>query len=135
MQGRHPLQTSDALGAASAQLGAQALAFVVILNKQLGLSFGKIATLLRQQYALTVTRSGLVHAVHRAARVAQPTYASLCTQIRGSPVVTPDETGWKVAGHLHWLWTATTPTTTVYAIPQDAAIPKRPRSSVRTSAA
>ena len=116
VQGRHPLQTSDALGAASAQLGAQAIAFAVILNKQLGLSFGKIATLFRQQYRLTVTRSGLVHAVHRAARHAQPAYAALCQQVRGSPVVTPDETGWKVAGHLHWLWTATTPTTTVYAI-------------------
>jgi transposase len=116
VQGRHPLQTSDALGAASAQLGAQAIALAVILNKQLGLSFGKIATLFRQQYRLTVTRSGLVHAVHRAARQAQPTYAALCQQVRGSPVVTPDETGWKVGGHLHWLWTATTPTTTVYAI-------------------
>ena len=116
VQGRHPLQTSDAIGAASAQLGAHAIAFAVILNKQLGLSFGKIATLFRQQYRLTVTRSGLVHAVHRAARQAQPTYAALCQQVRGSPVVTPDETGWKVAGHLHWLWTATTPTTTVYAI-------------------
>lgn len=116
VQGRHPLQTSDALGAASAQLGAQAIALAVILNKQLGLSFGKVATLFRQQYRLTVTRSGLVHAVHRAARQAQPTYAALCQQVRGSPVVTPDETGWKVGGHLHWLWTATTPTTTVYAI-------------------
>ena len=48
VQGRHPLQTSDALGAASAQLGAQVVAFAVILNKQLGLSFGKIATLLQQ---------------------------------------------------------------------------------------
>ncbi|MGQ0735978.1 MAG: IS66 family transposase, partial [Acidobacteriota bacterium] len=27
-----------------------------------------------------------------------------------------DETGWKVAGTLHWLWTFATPTTTVYAI-------------------
>ncbi len=116
VQGRHPLQTSDALGAASAQLGAQAIALAVILNKQLGLSFGKIATLFRQQYRLTVTRSGLAHAVHRAARQAQPTYAALCQQLRGSPVVTPDETGWKVGGHLQWLWTATTPTTTVYAI-------------------
>lgn len=116
VQGRHPWQTSDAIGAARAQLGAQVIALAVILNKQLGLSFGKIATLFRQQYRLTVTRSGLVHAVHRAARQAQPTYAALCQQIRGSPVVTPDETGWKVAGHLHWLWAATTPTTTVYAI-------------------
>lgn len=116
VQGRHPRQTSEALGAASVHLGAQAVAFAVILNKQLGLSFGKIATLLRQQYGLTVSRGGLVHAVHRAARQARPTYTALRAHIRGSPVVTPDETGWKVAGHLHWLWATTTPTTTVYAI-------------------
>ena len=48
VQGRHPLQTSDALGAAAAQLGAHLIALVVVLNKQLGLSFGKIATLLQQ---------------------------------------------------------------------------------------
>jgi transposase len=124
VQGRHPLQTSNALGAARAQLGAQAVAFAVILNKQLGLSFGKTATLFRQQYRLTVTRSGLVHAVHRAARQAHPTYTALCEQIRGSPVVTSDETGWNVAGHLQWLWAATTPTTTVYAIQPGRGYPE-----------
>ena len=98
VQGRHPLQTSDALGAAAAQLGAQVIALVVVLNKQLGLSFGKIATLLQQLYGLTVTRSGLVHAVHRAARRARPTYDALCARVRGSPMVSPDETGWKVGG-------------------------------------
>jgi hypothetical protein len=41
VQGRHPLQTSDALGAA-VQLGPQAVALAVILNKQCGLSFGRI---------------------------------------------------------------------------------------------
>lgn len=116
LQGRHPLQTSDALGAAAAQLGPQAVALAVVLNKQLGLSFGKIATLLRQHAGLTVTRSGLVHAVHRAARRAHPTYAMLQATVRGSPVVAPDETGWKVGGQLQWLWGFATPETTVYAI-------------------
>lgn len=116
VQGRHALQTSDALGAAAAQLGPQAVAFAVILNKQLGLSYGKIATLFQQQYRLTVTRGGLVQAVHRAARHAQPTYAALCTTVRGSPMVSPDETGWKVGGHLQWLWAFATPDTTVYRI-------------------
>jgi transposase len=116
VQGRHPWQTSDALGAAAAQLGPQAVAFAVILNKQLGLSYGKIAALFQQQYRLTVTRGGLVHAVHRAARHAQPTYAALCTTVRGSPMVSPDETGWKVGGHLQWLWAFATPDTTVYRI-------------------
>lgn len=116
VQGRHPLQTSDALGAAAVQLGPQAVALAVILNKQLGLSFGKIGQLLRDRFGLTVTRGGLVHAVHRAARQAQPTYEALCATVRGSPVVTPDETGWKVGGHHHWLWAFATTNTTVYAI-------------------
>jgi transposase len=116
VQGRHPRQTSDALGAAAVQLGPQAVALAVILNKQLGLSFGKIVVLLRDRFGLTVTRGGLVHAVHRAARQAQPTYEALCTTVRGSPVVTPDETGWKVGGHNQWLWAFATPDTTVYAI-------------------
>lgn len=116
VQGRHPLQTSDALGAAAVQLGPQAVALAVILNKQSGLSFGRIAHLLRDRFGLTVTRGGLVHAVHRAARQAQPTYAALCATVRGSPVVTPDETGWKVGGHPYWLWAFATPDTTTYAI-------------------
>lgn len=116
VQGRHPLQTSDALGAAAVQLGPQAVALAVILNKQCGLSFGRIATLLRERFGLTVTRGGLVHAVHRAARQAQPTYDALCAQVRGSPVVTPDETGWKVGGHPYWLWAFATADTTTYVI-------------------
>ncbi|MGH8518508.1 MAG: IS66 family transposase [Panacagrimonas sp.] len=116
VQGRHALQTSDALGAAAVQLGPQAVALAVILNKQCGLSFGRIGQLLRDRFGLRVTRGGLVHAVHRAARHAQPTYEALCAQVRGSPVVTPDETGWKVGGHPYWLWAFATPTTTTYAI-------------------
>ena len=116
VQGRHPLQTSDALGAAAVQLGPQAVALAVILNKQCGLSFGRIAHLLRDRFGLTVTRGGLVHAVHRAARQAQPTYEALCATVRGSPVVSPDETGWKVGGHPYWLWAFATPDTTTYAI-------------------
>jgi len=116
VQGRHPLQTSDALGAAAAQLGPAAVTLAVVLNKQLGLPLGKIATLFRERFGLTVTASGLVHAMRRAAHRAEPTYAALCATIRGSPVVTADETGWKVNARLHWLWAYTTPDTTIYAI-------------------
>jgi transposase len=116
VQSRHPLQTSIALGAAAAQLGPEAVVLAVVLNKQLGLSLGKITTLLRERFGLTVTAGGLVHALRRAARQAEPTYQTLCETIRGSPVVTPDETGWKVGGHLRWLWGFATRDTTVYAI-------------------
>lgn len=116
VQGRHPGQTSDALGAAAVQLGPQAVALTVLLNKRCGLSYGKIAALLRDRFGLRVTCGGLVQAVHRAARTARPTYDHLATTVRGSPMVTADETSWRVDADLQWLWAFVTPETTVYAI-------------------
>src|SRR5215472_8500159 len=40
VQGRHRLQTSDAVGVGKVQLGAEALTLAAILNKQMGLSLG-----------------------------------------------------------------------------------------------
>jgi transposase len=128
VQGRHPLQTSDALGAARSHLGPQAVALIVLLNKYLGLSHGKIATLLREWFDLGLRPSAVTLALHRAARQAAPTYDALRAAIRASPVVSPDETSWKVAGHLQWLWAFATPSVILYAIqagrgfPQAAAI-------------
>jgi transposase len=116
VQGQHPLQNSSAVGAAAVHLGPQALALAVVLHKLYGVPLGKVATLFRDVFGLTITRGGLVHIVQRAARRAQPSYEALCAQVRGSPVVTADETGWKVDRVLHWLWAFVTPETTVYAI-------------------
>jgi transposase len=116
VQGRHPLQTSDALGAAAVQLGPHAAALVVVLHKGLGLPLAHVVTLLRDQFGLRVTRGALVHVCARVAARAAPTYDALCAQVRHSPVVSPDETGWKVAATLHWLWAFATRDTTVYAI-------------------
>ena len=116
VQGRHPFQTSDALGAAAVQVGPHAIALAVSLNKQFGMSFGKIAAVFRTRFGLHVTPSALVRALHRAAARGQPTYAALCETVRTSAVVVPDETGWKLAGLLHWLWVFATATTTVYRI-------------------
>ena len=59
---------------------------------------------------------GLARLLHRAARDATPAYQELCEQVRNAPVVTPDETGWRVGGGRHWLWAYATADTTVYAI-------------------
>jgi transposase len=110
------LQTSDALGAAAAQLGPRAVATAAVLHKQFGLPLGKVATFYQQHFGLTITAGGLVHALHRAARQATPTYAALLDTVRQSPMVVPDETGWRVGAQLQWLWVCATPRTTVYAI-------------------
>jgi len=116
VQGRHPLQTSDALGAAAVQIGPAALATAAVLNKQFALSFGKIATFFAERFGLCLVPSTIVRALHRAATKALPTYAALVQTVRSSPMVVMDETGWRVHAELQWLWAAVTPTTTVYAI-------------------
>ena len=116
VQGRHVLQTSDALGAAGVQLGPGVVALVVELHTELGVPLAKVAHLLRTTFGLQVTPGGLAHVLHRAARAAAPAYTDLCEQVRNAPVVTPDETGWRVGGVRHWLWAFVTPDTTVYAI-------------------
>ena len=116
VQGRHALQTSDALGAAGAQLGPGVVALVVELHTEMGVPLAKVAHVLRTTFGLPVTPGGLAHLLHRTARDAAPTYTALCEQVRNSPVVTPDETGWRVGAISHWLWAFVTPETTVYAI-------------------
>ena len=116
VRGRHVLQTSNALGAAGVQLGPAVVALVVELHTEMGVPLAKVAHLLRTTFGLQVTPGGLAQVLHRAARAAGPAYTELCEQVRNAPVVTPDETGWRVGGVRHWLWVFTTPDTTVYAI-------------------
>ena len=52
VQGRHPLQTSDALGAAAAQLGPNIAALVVELHTELGMPLEKVTRVLRNEFGL-----------------------------------------------------------------------------------
>jgi transposase len=116
VQGRHPLQTSDALGAAAAQLGPDAQAAVVELNKQGGMAHGKISRVFSSLFGIRLTRGGSTHVVLRAARRAEPVYAAICDTLPQAPWTGLDETGWHVGGHKAWLHTLVGPTATAYVI-------------------
>jgi transposase len=115
-QGRHPLQTSDALGAAGAQVGPHALALAAQLNKELGLPLAKAARVLFELCGLKVTAGGLHQALARLAGAAAPTYGALIEGVRNSPAVAADETGWRVAGTRQWLWVFVGEGVSVYLI-------------------
>lgn len=116
VQGRHPLQTSDALGAAASQLGPRLLALAADLKLVMGLSYGKIQALFASLFGVDVTPGGLALALQRLGRAATPTYEALKAAVRTADVVSPDETGWRVAARSAWLWTFVTTMVTVYAI-------------------
>jgi transposase len=116
VQGRHPLQTSDALGAAAAQLGPDAQAAVVELNKQGGLSHGKVTRCLKSLFGIPLSRGGSVHTVLRAAARCEPVYEAIRQAVGESEWVVPDETGWRVGGQGAWLHTLVGPEATAYVI-------------------
>ena len=108
VQGRHPLQTSDALGAAAVQVGPEAVTLGVLMNKALGLPHADAAAILQQGFGLTMSRSGICRAIQRVARKAEATWHALRDASRRSALAHIDETGWKVEAQLRWLWAVVT---------------------------
>lgn len=116
LQGRHPEQTSDATGAAAVQIGPNALGLAAELKHVMGIPFGKVARILSSATDLDLSRATLARASQRLARKCQPTYARLIVRLRHSEVAHVDETGWKIGGHLAWLWVFTNDDVSVYVI-------------------
>jgi transposase len=106
VQGRDPRQTSDALGAAAVQLGPEALALAVRMNKGVGMPHADVAAVLQDGFQFQVNRSTICRAVDRVARRGEATWHALRDAARRSLVNGIDETGWNVAAQLRWLWVA-----------------------------
>jgi transposase len=116
VRGRHPLQTSDATGAAASQIGPNAQAGIVYLNKRSGMSYGKIADYFKEASGLELKPSTCTRIVLRAADKLQPVYEEIKDSIKTSNVITPDETGWRLGGRPVWLHAWVGDQATCYAI-------------------
>jgi transposase len=122
VQGRHALQTSDALGAAASQLGPDLQSTIVQLNKDAGLSHGKIARFMNTLFQIGLSRSGSVQAMMRAARRCEPTYQAIVKAMPQQEAITPDETGWRIGALLAWLHVFVAARLTCYAIDRHRGI-------------
>jgi transposase len=118
VQGRHPEQTSDALGAAAVQFGPRLLGFAADLKHRIGASYRKCSSVLLTLTGLVVTAAALVRSGHRLRRLAQPSYDRLVEAARHSVVQHVDETGWKIGGRSAWLWVFADEHATLYRIRQ-----------------
>ncbi len=118
VQGRHPEQTSDALGAAGAQIGPNTKAWAAWLHYGLGLSFVKCSTLLAR-LGINVTAGALCSAAQTTGTALVPVHADLIARANRSKSITMDETGWRINGRSAWLWVATCTDVTVYHVADD----------------
>ena len=116
VQGRHPEQTSDALGAAAVQYGPRLLGLAADLKHRLGVSYRKCSSVLLTLTGLVVASAALVRSGHRLRRLAQPSDDALVEAARRSAAQHVDETGWKIGGRSAWLWVFADEHATLYRI-------------------
>src|SRR5512132_3594310 len=116
VQGRHPEQTSDALGAAAVQYGPRLLGFAADLKHRIGASYRKCSSVLLTLTGLVVASAALVRSGHRLRRLAMPSYDRLVEAARHSAVQHVDETGWEIGGRSAWLWVFADEHATLYRI-------------------
>jgi len=116
VQGRHPEQTSDALGAAAVQFGPRLLGLAADLKHRLGASYRKCSSLLLTLTGSVVGSAALVRSGHRLRRLARPSYDRLVEAARHSAVQHVDETGWTIGGRSAWLWVFADAHVTLYRI-------------------
>ena len=112
----HPLQVSQATGAAGTHLGPRALGLAAALNKDLKLTMRKTCRVLQEMFGLSLSPGGLAQATGRIATALQGAYDERLETLRQSPVIHTDETGWWVGGPGYTLWVFTNPTTTYYRV-------------------
>jgi transposase len=115
-QGRHPEQTSDAIGAAGNTLGPVVLTMAAELKHRLGVSYAKICDFLKTYCQLKVCPAAFIRAEQRLADLARPSYDLLLDALRRAQVVHADETGWRVGRVNAWLWVFSSKKATIYAI-------------------
>ncbi|MGH9164871.1 MAG: IS66 family transposase, partial [Acidimicrobiales bacterium] len=115
VQGRHPEQTSDALGAAASQLGPRAKALGLLLHYELGLSFKKCSSLLGR-FGVNVTAGAICSSSGSTSTALVPTHNAIKAHMAASPVVVMDETGWRIGGEGAWLWLVSEPDATLYEV-------------------
>ncbi len=86
-------------------LGPNVLIHTLILKYHHGLPYSKIKLVFEELCGLTVTTGGLAQALQRLGRWLKVEEQTILQAIRASPFIHIDETGWKIAGSNHWLWT------------------------------
>jgi hypothetical protein len=87
------------------QLGLQALATAALLRMVYRLPYRQISALFCDLSQLRVSSGAVADQIQRMGRWLAGQYDRLKVLVRASPVVHMDETGWRIDGQNHWLWT------------------------------
>ena len=91
------------------RLGVRLVSLIATLREEARLPLRAIQRYLASLHGLELSVGTLVGALGQVARVGQPALTALAAQVRASPVVHANETGWREDGRNGFIWTFSTP--------------------------
>jgi hypothetical protein len=100
----------DGVVVGKGRLGVGLLSLIATLREELRLPIARIQWYLEAVHGLHLSVGGIVAVLGTVARRAEPVVSDIREQIRGSPVLHVDETGWRQAGRNGYAWTFSTET-------------------------
>lgn len=98
------------------KLGSNLLTMICVWRYRLRLPVAKITELLETMYGIAVSQGTIIYSLMHAKKLLGGQYEALLSEIRGSPILHADETGWRINGKNSWAWTFVTPKTTLFTI-------------------
>ena len=91
------------------RIGVRLASLIAYLRSVMRLPIRQLREVMHQVYGLEVNIGEIVELLHRIREHAQPVLNDLKRQIRSSPAVQADETGWREDGINGYIWSVSTP--------------------------
>ncbi|HPL30204.1 MAG TPA: IS66 family transposase [Anaerolineae bacterium] len=91
------------------RLGVRLISLIAYLRTELRMTVRAIRTYLKTVHDLVLSIGEIAEVLDRVREAGQPTLHELREQMRRSPVVHADETGWREDGQAGYVWTFSTP--------------------------
>ncbi|MFL5658772.1 MAG: IS66 family transposase [Ktedonobacteraceae bacterium] len=91
------------------RIGVRLASMIAYLRTVMRLPVRQLRDVLRDLHGFEVSLGELVELLHRIRAYAQPVLQALKAQVRASPAVQADETGWREDGINGYIWSVSTP--------------------------
>ena len=104
-------------------LGVRVLVLSAWLHYALGNTLSQIVEVFNFHLQLKVTPGGLIQMWYRLQAILYGWYEQIQREALQSAVLHADETGWRVNGKTHWLWSFSTPSLTYFMIDRSRGHP------------
>src|SRR5579863_9290457 len=96
------------------RIGVRLASMIAYLRTVMRLPLRQLQNVLQTLHGFEVSVGELVELLHRITEYAQPVLEGLKGEIRASPAIQADETGWREDGSNGYIWSVSTPTVRYY---------------------